>query len=684
MAKRFTVEAVFKAVNKFTAPVSRMQNSLQKFTRRTTANLKKIDRGLAGITRGFKKVAVGATIAGAITGAAMAEVIRTGAQFEQTIVNAGARFKGMTQNGKLNEKQLKLVAEAAREVGRTTEFMASDAAGALNSMAKAGFRAGDAIAMLPNIANLATVAETDMATATDVATKALGAFGLRSDDPIQQALNMARTIDVLSLSANRGNTTITDMFLAIRDAAPIAIRAGSDIEATTALFAKLADAGIEATKAGTAVKRIALAVAAPGSTEGTILRRLGVETFDKQKGKARDLIAVVKDLGIALKKLPPEKQLPIAEVIFGKIGLAGALNFLEQADAVGELRDELKGAGGNAQKMAGIMRNTTAGAMKELNSAVESVKISIFELSKGAFGDLVKQGTEWVRLNEKWIALKVGAVFKAIFANPQKVIKWGKALLIVGTVFTALVITVKSAIAVMTLFNLVVAMNPIGLVVIAIGALIAILAAAVIWFDEWTAWLRESSTGFKILLVAVSALVGGPIAALIAVVAIVLAHWEPLQKFFEDLFFDMFVGFDKFMKKISTLKGIKDLLKDAFFGMFDPILHPIRTALNAFDELKLKVLEFRALTATGADLASIGLEINKIEGQIRGRSEEGEGPKLGASVVSPQQQLARSLEEKRTLEKTELTIKDETGRAQLGDNSRFKFGNIKLQQSGGF
>jgi len=680
MSKRFTVEAVFKAIDKFTAPVSKMQNSISKFTRRTTANLKKIDRGLSSITQGFRRFAVGATIATALTGAAMADVIRTGAQFEQTIVNAGARFVGMTKAGKLNEEQLKLITEAAREVGRTTEFTATAAASALNSFAKEGRSVKDAITALPSIMNLATVAEVDLMTAVNIATKTMGAFNIEATD-------MDRVVNVLALSANRGNTTIVDMFEAIRQGGAIANQAGADIETTTALIAKLADAGVDASIAGTAIKRISLSLVAPRGEQGRVLRDLlGVETFDETKNKAREMIDVVKDIGIALEKIPKRDRLAVTDRLFGKIGLAGALVFIQQAKAVGKLRDQLKGASkhadgkGVAAEMAEIMRGTVLGQLKELNSAVESVKISIFELSKGAFGTLIKSATEWVRLNEKWIALKVGAAFRAIFSNADTIKKWGIAIAAGVTAFLALVVAVKSSLLVMTAFNLLMSANPIFLVIIAITSLIAVISTIVIWFDTWTEWLRNLSGWWKILGLAILAIMS-PIAAFIAIVAIIIASWDELTKFFEDLFFEIFVLFDKWDKQVREFtRGLGDSIvsgiKDAF-----------RIALNLLDEVKLKFLDAQALFASGEGLADIGRQMSVIEMQIKGRNapenEGGAGGAGGRALVTPQQQLARTLEEKRTLEKTELTIKDETGRASFSGSGAAP-SSIKLMQSGSF
>ena len=51
MANRFSVEAIFKAVDKISAPVSRMQNRLQKFTRSIDSGLKRTTKAFSKFTR---------------------------------------------------------------------------------------------------------------------------------------------------------------------------------------------------------------------------------------------------------------------------------------------------------------------------------------------------------------------------------------------------------------------------------------------------------------------------------------------------------------------------------------------------------------------------------------------------------------------------------------------------------
>jgi len=69
MAARFTVETVFKMVDKVVAPVTRMQNRVSKFTRSMSKGLNKANRSLKKVIKGLKR---GAAVALKFGGVAVA------------------------------------------------------------------------------------------------------------------------------------------------------------------------------------------------------------------------------------------------------------------------------------------------------------------------------------------------------------------------------------------------------------------------------------------------------------------------------------------------------------------------------------------------------------------------------------------------------------------------------------
>ncbi|MCH9838503.1 phage tail tape measure protein, partial [bacterium] len=134
MATKFAVETIFKAVDRISGPLTRMTSSVNRFANTAERSLGRVNKGLnrtsSAITSGVKAT----TAAAAVSGAALAKVTKTGAEFEQQITNAAAKFPGEIRRG---TKAFGELSDAARQVGSATEFSASQAAGALNFLAMA-------------------------------------------------------------------------------------------------------------------------------------------------------------------------------------------------------------------------------------------------------------------------------------------------------------------------------------------------------------------------------------------------------------------------------------------------------------------------------------------------------------------------------------------------------------------
>lgn len=598
MAGRFSIEAIFKAVDRITAPVTRMQNRVGKFTRSMSNAFVGVNRAVDKTMRGLKRLALATGVALAATTAAAADVVGTGAQFEQTLVAAAVKFPGEIRKGTAAFRQLE---DAARRTGSTTEFTASQSASALNFLAMAGFNAESSIAALPGVVNLATTAQIDLATASDIATDSLGAFNLLTKDTVQLQKNLARVSDVMAKTTTRANLSIEQMFEAIKDGAPVGVAAGQSLETIATFAAKMADAGIKGTRAGTGLKNIFLALNAPGSKAAKVMRRLGVQTADAD-GNIRDAIDVFEDFSRVVARLPEQTKLQVFNEIFGKIPLAAAINLTNAAGTMKAFRAELEASQGATRTMAGVMRDTFQGRLNSLRSAIEGVKITLFGMTSGPLAGAVEQTTAWVRANEQLIATRIGEFLANIILNFESIVRWTVRIAKGIAIFLAFVAVLKTLIGVLTLVNLVMAANPITLIVLGVTALIAAFTALVVWVDEVSAGFDRMPGILKVL--------SAPLYAV-----------------------------------VKAIKFIKD---------------------NA-----------GAVSDIGSGLAS---RVGAFFGF--GDDEPAAAPGGTPQVVSPQDRVAQRIDEQRTTNTAEVTIRDETGRAAV---TRGTLGaGLTLQPSGAF
>tara|TARA_R110000772_G_scaffold268728_1_gene398245 strand:+ start:12210 stop:14201 length:1992 start_codon:yes stop_codon:yes gene_type:complete len=646
MAGRFSVEAVFKAVDKMTAPISRMQNRVGRFTRNMGQGFDRLNRNVDKFSAGLRKGALAVTAGLALTSGAMASVIGTGADFEQTLVSAAAKFPGEIRRG---TEAFQVLEQAARRTGATTEFSASEAAGALNFLAMAGFDAESAVAALPGVVDLATAAQIDLATATDVASDSLGAFGLMSKDATQLGTNLARVNDVIAKTTTSSNTTVERLFDTIREGAPVATSAGASLETFAALAGELANSGIKGGQAGTVLKNMFVRLQAPTGAAARVLNRLGIQTKDAS-GNMLDIVDILGQFNNATKNMGSTQKAAALQAVFGMEAIAGVNILLESGtDRLNEYRTELEGASGASSTMASVMRDTLQGRLNSLKSAVEGVKISIFTMTSGPLSDAIDKMTEWVRVNEKVIASSIGEFLANIINNFESIVKWAKRIGIGLAVFFTLAAILKTLVLIMTAVNLVMAANPITWIVLGIVALIAAIAAAIFYWDEIKAamvsfaqavtdkvvgafnWLWEMFTGLPgVVQVAIGALLG-PIGALAAAARLIYENWEPITGFFGDLWGGVVNIFSGALDKIT---GIVDLVKGKAAAIVDTI-------------------------------SSIGSGVASFFGFGGDDEEETNQGATGPQIVSPQDRVARSIEEQRSTSTAEVTIRDETGRAEI-------------------
>lgn len=509
MANRFSVEAVFKGVNRITAPISRAASGVRKATRRMGEGFQKLNARIARIGSTASSALGVAGLAGALflVKRAMGAVITTGAELEQTLVGAAVRFPGEIKRGTLAFKELE---DKAREVGRTTEFTSIQTASALRGLALAGFGAAESMALLSPLADLATAAEIDLAVATDIATGSLGAFGLRSKDTAQQVTNLLRISDALAVTSTSTRTTIEGLFDTLRLGAPFAKEAGVSLESFLAISGELGQAGIDSTRAGTAILNMFAKLSEPQAAKG--LKKLGVGIEDLADGTLnvgkligdlrkslgsftkKEIGRLFEDPG-ALSKVAG-KRLNILKGLFGlRGGKAVAVLLSSEAGSFDELKEKIDNATGATKRMADELRKVRAIDIKLFESAVESLTVTFSKATDDGIGGFIKGTTKAVRGIEGFVG-----------ANPI-IAKILFGLLAVGAAFLV-----------------------VGAVVAAIGAAIGFIAGSAV------------------------ALVGAVFAAAVAF-GLWLSSLEPVQRFFDFLFQTISDMGDLIVKAFSFVPG---------------------------------------------------------------------------------------------------------------------------------
>ena len=313
--------------------------------------------------RGAVLAANPAFIAGTVAAVAFGKAIQSAAQFESELsvfrVTAGATALEMEK-----------VAAAAQRLGRDVTLpgvAATDAAETMTSLAKAGLSVEDSLAGARGVLQLATAAAISNAEATELAASALNAFGLAGTDAVKVA-------DVFANSANAAQGSISDVGIALQQAAAVARQVGVSFEDTVALLTLLARNGIRGSDAGTSLRVAFTRLVAPTAQAAAVLDELNVKVRDAQGNLRPEVFA---DIATAMQGMTRAQQDANAKIIFGVDALrAYSIVSREGISSLNQTRETLDQQGTAADLAAARMAGLT-GAAENLKNQLAALGLTL-------------------------------------------------------------------------------------------------------------------------------------------------------------------------------------------------------------------------------------------------------------------------------------------------------------------
>ena len=331
-----------------------------------------------------------ATVAFYAAARALGSVISTGKEFEQSMANVKAISKA-------TNKEFSMLSQSAKNLGATTVFTASQVAELQTEFAKLGFTAEEITKVTANTLALASATGSDLATAAGTAGATLRGFGLNVSET-------ARVTDVMALSFSKSALDMAKFTDSMKYVAPIAKAAGVDLEGTTAILGQLANAGISGSMAGTSLRKILLEAGNAGSK---LAERMGgpITSFEDFQSKMRDL----RDQGLD----------PLSEGadLVGKRAVTAFGILLEGVDSVDKLGEAFNDSAGAAREMQKVMEDTFEGSLKLAGSAVDGLKIKMFELNEQALKEVVQNFTRFIDSIDEEDILAFEAALKIVVAG---------------------------------------------------------------------------------------------------------------------------------------------------------------------------------------------------------------------------------------------------------------------------
>ena len=174
---------------------------------------------------------------------AMAVATKKTMDFEEAL----SQVKALGQSGMSDvEKEMGQLKDKALELGGSTKFTSKEVADAFSYMALAGWNTEQMLSGISGVLDLAASSGMDLASASDLVTDYLSAFG-------KEAAYSTKMADMLSYAQANTNTTTEMLGDAFGNSAALMNTAGQSMDTTIALLSMMANEGLKGSEAGTAL-----------------------------------------------------------------------------------------------------------------------------------------------------------------------------------------------------------------------------------------------------------------------------------------------------------------------------------------------------------------------------------------------------------------------------------------------
>lgn len=318
-------------------------------------------------------------------GELVTQTIEVGKGFESGVSQIAA-----TMGKAVDDAEIEQLSDKAKELGKNTQFSASQAAEGLNILAMAGLSADEQIAGIEDVLNLAAAGGLTLANSASYLTGVVNGFG----DSIDNAGVYA---NLMAQGATLAKTNVNDLGAALSGSAANAKSYGQTAEGTTLSLLRLAQQGIVGSEAATTLNRAMTDLYAPTDSAKKALDALGVSAYDSS-GNARDFNDVVADLKVAFSGMVEEEANATKNAIFTTNGLNAFNKMIVSSDEeLEKFTDGLAHASdgmGSAADQAATMTDNLEGDLTKMGSAFEGFQLALYDKFSAPLRDVVQSVTD--------------------------------------------------------------------------------------------------------------------------------------------------------------------------------------------------------------------------------------------------------------------------------------------------
>lgn len=477
------------------------------------------------------------------------------------------------------KKQFEDLRDEAIKLGadlKLPNVSAKDAAHAMQELAKGGLTVDQILGSVRGTLQLGLAANTDFATSAVIVARALKAFNLQGSEATTVA-------DLFAAAANKSTAEMTDIALGFQMASAQFAAGDQTIQALTTSLAIMADAGIVGSDAGTSLKTMMNRLMAPTKKAASEMENLGFKVYDSA-GNMKDMPTLIGDLQTSLAGMTKEQRNATLYTIFGSDAIRAARVMLNEGEAGWRKYEKSITKGGEAQRITEARTKGLNGAMQAFGSAVETQAILLGTALLPAATAVVRAMTSLVMAIDPdkiigfFTAIKDGVVWVWDFVAANDAAQFAVAGLVsalAGLFIGYQLIQMFRAIqAAWILLNAAFIATPLGLIILAIGALIGALVLAYMKSEEFRAvvdkvfsWMRDTIP---------------PIISNIA--NMIRTHWETIKNIFQTSLNVILTWWNlTWGRALEFVKNNWDQISGLIKAHLDHIMISIRGALKTIE-----------------------------------------------------------------------------------------------------
>lgn len=349
---------------------------------RAGSTARSVASGMENTGRKSAIITSGLTAAGLAAAAFGVASVKMAADFDEQMSTVQANSGATTA-------QLGQLREAALQAGASTVYTASESAGAINDLAKAGMSVSDILSGgLTASLNLAAAGQMDVGDAAEYMSQALTMFHLSGKDATS-------TADALAAGADKAVGDVSDFGEALNNCGVMANSFGMNLQETVGVLGLFAQNGIVGAEAGTQLNSMLMKLANPASDAKSTMEELGISTHDAS-GKFVGMANLAGQLHDKLGSLTDQQRQQAEATIFGSYAIKGAGIIMDAGKKGVEDWTKAVSDSGFAAQQASNKTNNLKGDLKLLESATQSAMTKIGEGAQGPLRKLTQGLTDLI------------------------------------------------------------------------------------------------------------------------------------------------------------------------------------------------------------------------------------------------------------------------------------------------